>query len=117
MVKLILDLKGLPSKKLIKKAQFREEYFDEDFNFLWNREDRLTKTPYVKKIPLDVLVKQNSSPARDLKAELLERFDSASASKPRVLQLYDLLDKIFTIDPTKRISIEEVLRHPFITTS
>jgi len=117
MIKFFLDLKGLPSKKLIKKAQFREDYFDEDFNFLWAREDRLTQTSYVKKIPLDVLVKQNSNPARDLKAELLERFDSKASNKPRVLQLYDLLDKIFTIDPTKRITIEEVLRHPFITTS
>ena len=113
MIKLILDMKGLPSKKLLKKAQFRSDYFDDDFNFLWTRVDPLTKTEYVKKVSLDTLVRQNSVPAFDLKAKLSSH-SSHPMNRNRVLLLHDLLDKIFTFDPAKRISIEEVLHHPFI---
>jgi serine/threonine-protein kinase PRP4 len=111
MMKLFLDLKGLPSKKFLKKASFRSEYFDSDFNFLWSRVDQITKTNYVKKITIDLLM----TPERDLKAELLGLCKKAD-EKTKALQLYDLLDKIFTLDPMKRITIEEVLRHPFLAT-
>ena len=113
MMKLFLDLKGLPSQKLLKKTAFRSEYFDDDFNFLWTRVDPLTKTEFVQKISVDSLSKQRTSPVRDLKLELLNCCPHPS-NRNRVLQLVDLLEKIFVLDPTKRITIEEVLRHPFI---
>jgi serine/threonine-protein kinase PRP4 len=32
----------------------------------------------------------------------------------KVVQLKDLLDKIFSLDPAKRISLNHALAHPFI---
>ena len=37
MLKMHIDLKGLPSKKFIRKAQFRADYFDNDCNFMCSR--------------------------------------------------------------------------------
>jgi serine/threonine-protein kinase PRP4 len=35
---------------------------------------------------------------------------------PKLLSSFkDLLDKIFVLDPAKRISVEQALSHPFIT--
>ena len=40
---------------------------------------------------------------------------SVGLSRWLVLQLKDLLDKMLTLDPTKRITVKEALSHPFIT--
>ena len=34
-----------------------------------------------------------------------------------VRQLRDLLDKIFILDPKKRITVDAALQHPFITSA
>ena len=51
---------------------------------------------------------------RDLKAEILNSPYELSADEKRLaLLLYDLLAQIFVLDPEKRITPEDALRHPF----
>ena len=55
-----------------------------------------------------------TKPARELTAVLMKA-KAASDDRSMVLHLADLLDKIFTLDPAKRISVKEALHHPFVS--
>lgn len=57
----------------------------------------------------------NIQPNRDLMAELVGGQKHSEELLRKVSQLKDLLDKILTLDPTKRISINQAITHPFIT--
>jgi serine/threonine-protein kinase PRP4 len=52
-------------------------------------------------------------PTRDLQQELVTH-NLPEEQVRKVSQLKDLLDKIFSIDPSKRISLNHALGHPFI---
>lgn len=60
-----------------------------------------------------VVVVSVIKPIRDLQQELVsEKLPEDQVRK--VSQLKDLLDKIFSLDPSKRISLNHALAHPFI---
>lgn len=52
-------------------------------------------------------------PIRDLQQELVSQ-NLPEEQVRKVSQLKDLLDKIFSLDPSKRISLNHALAHPFI---
>lgn len=56
----------------------------------------------------------NINPCKDLLASLVgfQRLQEDEAKK--VAQLKDFLDKILTVDPSKRISLNASIAHPFI---
>lgn len=51
---------------------------------------------------------------RDLQSELIAQQNLPEDQVRKVTQLRDLLDKIFALDPAKRISLNHALAHPFI---
>lgn len=53
-------------------------------------------------------------PTRDLQQELIAHQNLPEEQNRKVTQLKDLLDKIFSLDPSKRISLNHALAHPFI---
>lgn len=53
-------------------------------------------------------------PTRDLQQELIANQNLPEEQLRKVVQLKDLLDKIFSLDPSKRISLNHALAHPFI---
>lgn len=53
-------------------------------------------------------------PTRDLQQELIANQNLPDEQMRKVGQLKDLLDKIFSLDPSKRISLNHALAHPFI---
>jgi serine/threonine-protein kinase PRP4 len=108
MLRLHLAAKGRDtiSKKFLKKGLFHHEYFDDNLNFLEKRLDTVTGKEYTKPVPVN-------EPTRDLKAELLA--GQKKDDIPKVLLLYDLLWKGLTLDPSKRLTVEEALKHPFIS--
>lgn len=57
-----------------------------------------------------------SKPTRELQA-ILMKAKAASDDRIMVQHLADLLEKIFTLDPAKRISVREALHHPFVSAS
>lgn len=53
--------------------------------------------------------------SRDLLSDLVGNQSLDDANLRKVHQLKDFLDKMFMLDPTKRLAINQALQHPFIT--
>lgn len=107
MLKYFMDLRGKFPHKLIRKAAFREQHFDEECAFLYQDFDRVTEK-------VKIVSMGHISVSRDLGAELLAGQTLSEPMKRKVLQLKDLLDKILVLDPSKRFSPSQALLHPFI---
>ena len=43
MLKLMMEVKGKMSHKMVRKGMFREAHFDSNFNFLYHEVDRVTQ--------------------------------------------------------------------------
>lgn len=125
MLKLMMDLKGKFPNKLIRRAQFRDQHFDSHCNFLYHEVDKVTQrvSSWVAEVALfanihcfkdKITVLSTTNPSRDLMAELtgVQRLDHEQMKK--CLQLKDLLDKALMLDSSKRISLSDALKHPFI---
>jgi serine/threonine-protein kinase PRP4 len=52
-------------------------------------------------------------PRNDLAGSLMAA-KSATDDRKQVLELRSLLDRMFTLDPAKRISVRDALAHPFV---
>ncbi|KAK4357591.1 hypothetical protein RND71_023201 [Anisodus tanguticus] len=104
MLRLHMELKGSFPKKMLRKAAFTEQHFDQDLNFLATEEDPVTKKAIRKLIvnikPKDISSIISGSPGEDPK--MLSHFK-------------DLMERIFVLDPEKRITVSQALSHPFIT--
>jgi len=107
MLKLMHDLKGRINNKVLRKAQFRDKHFDEQSNFMYVEMDKVTQ-----KDKLTLLTYQSAT--RNLLDMLIGRQKLNEDMKRKVMQLRELLDKMFSLDPEKRISVHDCLTHPFI---
>jgi len=111
MLKLFMDLSGAFPKKMLKKALFSEKHFDDDYNFSLMEEDPVTKGMIRRIIA-------NPGKAKDMATALgVNNKSLTEEEKLKVLQLADLLSKMFILDPDKRIKVQEALHHPFIRDS
>ncbi|KAK1394010.1 Non-specific serine/threonine protein kinase [Heracleum sosnowskyi] len=104
MLRLHMELKGPFPKKMIRKGAFTDQHFDQDMHFLATEEDPVTKMA-IKRLILNMKRKDISS------------IVSGSAGEdPKLLAKFkDILEKIFVLDPDKRITVSQALSHPFIT--
>lgn len=103
MLRLHMELKGPFAKKMLRKGAFTELHFDPDLNFVAIEEDPVTKKTVKRLVnmkPKDISSIVMSSPGEDPKM---------------VANFKDLLEKIFILDPDKRITVQQALSHPFIT--
>ncbi|KAI9169574.1 hypothetical protein LWI28_014280 [Acer negundo] len=104
MLRLHMELKGPFPKKMLRKGGFTDQHFDQDMNFHATEEDPVTKKTIKRMIfnikPKDIGTIVTSSPGEDPK--MLANFK-------------DLLDKIFVLDPEKRMTVAQALTHPFIS--
>ncbi|GAN00596.1 dual specificity tyrosine-phosphorylation-regulated kinase [Mucor ambiguus] len=110
MLKHIMELKGRFPNKLLRKAQFTSDHFDEDFNFMSVEVDRITKNEVVKKTTI-------LKPTRDVKTRILAATTPNMPDEETrlVMAFIDLLDKCLALSPDKRMTPHEALVHPFIT--
>ncbi|WCJ24560.1 Protein kinase superfamily protein [Euphorbia peplus] len=104
MLRLHMELKGSFPKKMLKKGAFVDQHFDQDLNFHATEEDPVTKTA-IKKVIVNMKPKDIGS-----------IISSSGDEDPKMLTNFkDLLDKIFVLDPEKRMTVTQALLHPFIT--
>lgn len=107
MLKYFMDLKGKLSNKMIRKGAFRSQHFDSNNNFLYREIDKVTEKE-------KVVVMSHIIPNRDLQKELIADQVLREEEKRKVLQLKDLLENILTLDPSRRLTVNEALAHKFI---
>ncbi|KAI3816498.1 hypothetical protein L1987_16197 [Smallanthus sonchifolius] len=103
MLRLHMELKGPFPKKMLRKGAFTELHFDHDLNFVAIEEDPVTKKT-VRRL-VNMKIKDVGSIVR-----------SSHGDDPKMIANFkDLLEKIFILDPDKRITVQQALSHPFIT--
>uniref|UniRef100_A0A0E0P0B0 Homologous-pairing protein 2 homolog n=1 Tax=Oryza rufipogon TaxID=4529 RepID=A0A0E0P0B0_ORYRU len=104
MLRLHMELKGPFPKKMLRKGAFTMQHFDQNMNFLARKKDPITKT-VVNRLLLNIKPKGVGS-----------AISSCPGDDPKMISSFkDLLEKIFVLDPKKRITVSEALSHPFIT--
>ncbi|EPS59290.1 hypothetical protein M569_15518 [Genlisea aurea] len=104
MLRLHMELKGPFPKKMLRKGAFTDQHFDQDLNFLSTEEDPVTKKA-IKRLIVNIKPKDfgtliTGSPGDDPKM---------------VANFKDLMEKVFFLDPEKRLNVSQALSHPFIT--
>lgn len=125
MLRCFMDLKGKIPNKVIRKGQFKENHFDSNGNFLSHEVDKITERVSIFHFcnliySFDFIQQEKTvvvsviKPSRDLQQELVANQNLPEEQMRKVGQLKDLLDKIFSLDPSKRISLNHALAHPFI---
>lgn len=108
MLKLFMEVKGPFPRKMVRRALFRERHFDAELTFGVMEPDAVTQRDVRRLI-------RDTKPTRDLAAVLAGASKSLSdAERRKVANLADLLDKMFALDPTHRITVAQALVHPFI---
>lgn len=108
MLKTIMDYKGRIPNKMIRKGMFKEQHFDASYNFLHHEMDKITQREKVTVLPSIHAIK-------DMLADMLPHHRVPEDQLRKVTQLKDLLDKLLTIDPSKRITCSQALAHNFIS--
>uniref|UniRef100_A0A7N0UMZ4 Serine/threonine-protein kinase PRP4 homolog n=1 Tax=Kalanchoe fedtschenkoi TaxID=63787 RepID=A0A7N0UMZ4_KALFE len=104
MLRLHMELKGPFPKKMLRKGAFTEQHFDQDLNFLSSEDDPVTKKT-IKRMIVNIKPKDIGS-----------IISGSAGEDPKMLTNFkDFLDKIFMLDPDKRMTVSQALGHPFIT--
>jgi serine/threonine-protein kinase PRP4 len=108
MLKLMMDVKGKVPNKLIKKAQFKDQHFNEHCDFLYVEVDKVTQKE-------KTTVMKYTTPTKDLMEMLTGKHKLNEDSRRKVQQLRELLEKMLVLDPQKRATVNVCLTHPFIS--
>uniref|UniRef100_A0A0N5C1U5 Serine/threonine-protein kinase PRP4 homolog n=1 Tax=Strongyloides papillosus TaxID=174720 RepID=A0A0N5C1U5_STREA len=106
MLKVIFELKGKYSNKLIRKAKFKDEHFDSNCNFVYHGSDKMTleKNTFCTSIKI----------TRNLEEELRGNQNLDKSNYQQMLKFKSLLEEMTVLDITKRITCIKALQHPFI---
>jgi serine/threonine-protein kinase PRP4 len=108
MLKLIQEIKGKMPHKLIRKGFFSELHFDPDNDFVYKEKDKVSGREIVRTIKFE----QRATVGKDLRTLLMpSKLPESEARK--VMQLADLLEKTLMLDPSKRLTPSQALKHPF----
>ena len=108
MLKLMMEVKGPFPKKMLKKAEFAFKHFESDPNmsFALQEEDPVTRQQVRRIIA-------NPTKTRDFAT----RLQGQVADRRKISQLIDLLERMMALDPDKRITPRDALKHAFIKES
>ncbi|KAI1768343.1 kinase-like protein [Hypoxylon sp. FL1150] len=110
MLKAIIEIRGKFSTKLYKRGQLSHMHFDDFGNFVSLERDKALGKTTVRTL---AVVK----PTRDLRTRLLAASGGMNDVESRDLNNFvDLLERCLTLNPDKRITPSEALKHPFFMT-
>lgn len=108
MLRSVMECRGKFTAKMLRKAQFAHLHFDEQANFLSVEQDKLSGRDTVKTLTF-------AKPTRDLRTRLMGASKGLPDEEMKELNLFiDFLDRCLTLNPEKRCTPAEALKHPFI---
>ena len=108
MLRAIMECRGKISHKILRKAQFLDYHFDNLLSFRSIEKDRLTGKDSVRMMNF-------TKPTRDLKTRLMSNMKGMNDVEIKELNLFlDLLDRCLNLNPEKRCTPMDALKHPFI---
>lgn len=108
MLRSIMECRGKFSHKILRKAQFAGLHFDDLLNFRSVEKDKLTGKDVIRILSF-------TKPTRDLKTRLVSNTKGMNDVDMKELNLFtDLLDRCLNLNPEKRCTPAEALKHPFI---
>ncbi|VDM62169.1 unnamed protein product [Angiostrongylus costaricensis] len=108
MLKLFTEVKGKYPNKLVRRAQFRDQHFDANCNLLYHEIDKVTQRD-------KVTVLSNIRISRNLELELIGEQDLDRDGISQVQSFRSLLEQMLVLEPTKRITCGEAIKHPFFS--
>ncbi|TRX97858.1 hypothetical protein FHL15_001068 [Xylaria flabelliformis] len=107
MLKAIMEIRGKFSAKLYKRGELSHLHFDEVGNFISAEQDKALGKTTVRTL---AIVK----PTRDLRTRLMAASGGMNDVESRDLNNFvDLLERCLALNPDKRITPSEALKHPF----
>ncbi|KAI1828542.1 kinase-like protein [Xylaria intraflava] len=107
MLKAIMEIRGKFSAKLYKRGEMSHLHFDEVGNFISAERDKALGKTTIRTL---AIVK----PTRDLRTRLMAASGGMTDSESRDLNHFvDLLERCLALNPDKRITPSEALKHPF----
>ena len=126
MLKLMMEMKGAFPKRMLKKGLFAEKHFDlqsgsgAEVRFRLVEKDpvtgqdacRLIHARQTKDI-VQIINQAHTSTLSSYNPDDRLQMRQMADDRKRVQQLGDLLEKMFILDPEKRITVQQALTHPF----
>lgn len=111
MLRSIQECRGKIPIRMLKRATLADKHFDEFGNFISIERDRSTGQLSYRQLNL-----MKVAPKKDLRSRILDSTpgDDPTSTK-QVREFVDLLDKCLQLDPARRISPADALRHGFVT--
>ncbi|KAI3343035.1 kinase-like domain-containing protein [Ustulina deusta] len=107
MLKAIMEIRGKFSAKLYKRGEMSHLHFDEAGNFISAERDKALGKTTIRTL---TIVK----PTRDLRTRLMAASGGMNDVESRDLNNFvDLLERCLALNPDKRITPPEALKHPF----
>ncbi|MCJ1385322.1 U4/U6 small nuclear ribonucleoprotein prp4 [Xylographa soralifera] len=108
MLRSIMECRGKFSHKILRKAQFAGLHFDDLLNFRSVEKDKLSGKDVVR-------ILNYTKPTRDLRTRLMANARGMAEADMKELSAFvDLLDRCLNLNPEKRCTPTEALKHPFI---
>ncbi|KAH6646392.1 kinase-like domain-containing protein [Truncatella angustata] len=107
MLKTIMEIRGKFSTKMYKRGQLWQMHFDDIGNFISVERDKVLDKTNVRTM---AIVK----PTRDLRTRLMAASSGMDDAESRDLNHFiDLLERCLALNPDKRMTPSEALKHPF----
>lgn len=111
MLRVIMECRGRIPNRMLKKAEFWAQHFDPDGTFLSHEIDNVARKDFVRRQNVT-----RPDPSKELKARLFANAEGLSPVDAKELMSFaDLLDRCLAVDPARRITPTDALKHDFIT--
>ena len=114
MLKYFVEMKGAVPKKILRKAAFKEKHFDRDENLRIAEVDKVTGKTMFRVFDNNTIAANKTGRVESVLATVCVEHGGDNFERKKARQLSDLLEKIFILDPERRITVTECLQHSFI---